>query len=61
MPHVTIIEPDLSPLVINTNSFHLADVLYYLHSVTVWQLLTIKSGLRSQIHLVVTVAQLKSA
>lgn len=46
MPQVIIVEPDnFSPLVINMNPFHLADVLYYLNLVTAWQLLTIKSGM----------------
>lgn len=46
MPQVIVIEPDnFSPLVINVNSFHLADVPHYLNLITVRQLLTIESGM----------------
>lgn len=42
MLQVTITEPDnFSRLVINVNSFHLAEILYCLNLMTVWQLLTI--------------------
>lgn len=62
MPQVIIIEPEnFSPFVRNVSSFHLADIRYYFNSMTVCQLLTVQSGMRSQIHLFVTDAPLKFA